>query len=151
MTIDEYLNQPRKLKAKSERLYKKMLIAEEKATTPRDPLNLGDGIPGRRSGSNTTETKLLEYIDASRAYSEAYTQFREARDTLTGAIDNLLYWQGNLIYQIYIYNATFSSGDDIKDAGDILRTSNRREILAKIAEAKAALADLLRAQGVEIE
>lgn len=150
MTIDEYLSQPRKLKAKSERLYKQLLEAEA-AMDPRDPLNLGDGIPGRRSGGNGTENRLLNYIDAHKEYENAAKAFIETRNNLNAAIDNLLYWQGCLIYQIYIYNATFDGGDYMKDAGEILRTNNRREILAKIDEAKAALADLLRTQGVEIE
>lgn len=150
MTIDEYLNQPRKLKRKRDRLYEKLLAAEER-TAPRDPLNLGDGVPGRRSGSNTTEDKLLTYIDASSAYREASRQYTNVRDALNLAIDNLLYWQGCLIYQVYIYNVYFDIDDDLKGADEILRTDNRREILAKLGEAKEALADLLRAQGVEIE
>lgn len=151
MTIDEYLSQPRKWKNKSERLYKKLLAEETRVTSPRDPLNLGDGLPGGRSNENTQETKLLNYIDASRAYSDAMKRYTETRDNIDSAINNLLYWQGRLIYQVYIYNVAIEADDNLKDAGDILRTKNRREILAKLAEAKAALADQLRAQGVEIE
>lgn len=151
MTIDEYLNQPQKLKRKSDRLYKKALEAETRVTSPRDPLNIGDGIPGRGSGSNATENKLLDYIDIHKEYSETHQQYIEARDAINAAIDNLLYWQGCLIYQVYIYNATFNNDDNLKGTDLILRTKNRREILAKLGEAKEALADQLRAQGVEIE
>lgn len=150
MTIDEYLNQPQKLKRKRDRLYNKMLAAEAK-TAPRDPLNLGDGVPGRSSGHNATEDRVLNYIDANRAYREAHRQYMNVRDALNLAIDNLLYWQGCLIYQVYIYNVYFDIDDNLKGADEILRTNNRREILAKLSEAKAALADLLRAQGVAIE
>ena len=150
MTIDEYLNQPRKLKAKGERLYMKMLEAEAKATSPHVSLNLGDGIPGR-SGANATENKLLDYVEASKAYTKVTRQHNEIRSALLMAIDNLLYWQGCLIYQVYIYNVAIEADDSLNGADEILRTDNRREILAKLAEAKAALADLLRAQGLDIE
>lgn len=149
MTINEYLNQPRDLKRSCDRLYKKMLKAEER-TAPRDPLNLGDGIPARRSG-NANEDKLLTYIDATRTYKKAYTQYTEVCNALSLAINNLLYWQGCLICRVYLYNACLDVDDDLQGADEILRTDDRREILAKLGESKAALADLLRAQGVEIE
>lgn len=151
MTIDEYLSQPRKLKRKCNRLYKIMQAAELKATSPRDPLNLGDGIPGRKSGGNSTEDRLLDYINANQDYCDAYQQYKAIRDEIETTIDNLLYWQGRLIYHVYIYNVFLDEADDLHGAEDILNTNSRREILAKLAEAKAALADLLRAQGVEIE
>lgn len=151
MTIDEYLNRPRKWKQKSERLYKKLVEAKARVISPRDPLNLGDGVPGRRSNENTQETKLLNYIDASRAYTDAMRYYIDSRDEITDAINNLLYWQGCLIYQVYIYNAAIEADDDLDGTDEIIKTKNRAEILAKLSETKAALADLLRAQGVEIE
>ena len=57
MTIDEYINEMQRLKSKSERLLKNMREAETPLLSPRDPLNLGDGIPGRRSGGNGTENR----------------------------------------------------------------------------------------------
>ena len=63
----------------------------------------------------------------------------------------MLYWQGRLIYQVYIYNVIIEAADDLNGADEILKTKSQREILAKLAEAKAALADQLRAQGVAIE
>lgn len=151
MTIDEYINEMQRLKSKSERLLKDMREAETPLLSPRDPLNLGDGTPRSRSGGNGTENKLLEYIDISREFSKVNGQFKEMRDAIKSAIDNLLYWQGCLIHHVYIYNVYFNPDDILNGADEILNTNDRRQILAKLTEAKAALAVQLRAQGVEIE
>ena len=151
MTIDEYINEMQRLKSKSERLLKDMREAETPLLSPRDPLNLGDGTPRSRSGGNGTENKLLEYIDISREFDKVNDQFKEMRDAIRSAIDNMIYWQGCLIHHVYVYNVYFRSDDILNGADEILHTTNRRQILAKLDEAKAALAVQLRAQGVEIE
>ena len=151
MTIDEYLNQPRNLKRRREQLGEQLTAAEARVTSPRDPLNLGDGIPCSRYSGNGTENKLLEYIDISREFSKVNAQFKEMRDAIITAVDNMIYWQGCLIHHVYVYNVYFRSDDILNGADEILNTKDRRQILAKLTEAKAALAVQLRAQGVEIE
>ena len=151
MTIDEYINEMQRLKIKSERLLKEMREAETPLLSPRDPLNLGDGTPRNRSGGNGTENKLLESIDIHREFSKVNDQFKEMRDAIRRAVDNMIYWQGCLIHHVYVYNVYFYPDDILNGAEEIVHTTNRREILAKLGEAKAALAVQLRAQGVEIE
>ena len=151
MTIDEYINEMQRLKSKSERLLKEMREAETPLLSPRDPLNLGDGTPRNRSGGSGTENKLLEYIDISREFDKVNDQFKEMRDAIRSAIDNMIYWQGCLIHHVYVYNVYFYPDDILNGAEEIVHTNDRRQILAKLTEAKAALAVQLRAQGVEIE
>lgn len=149
MTIDEYLNRPQKLKKKSDRLYKRLLEAEARLM-PRDPLNLGDGSQ-RRTGENVQQVRLTDYIDLSNKYKAASKAYHDAREELENAIDYLLYWQGCLITHVYIYNVTFEAEDALQGADEILRTKSRQKIRAKLDESKAALAELLRAQGITIE
>lgn len=151
MTINEYLNQPRTLKARRDKALENLKVLETRMLSPHDPLNLGDGTPRSRSGENTHETHLIEYIDAGKEFKESNRLYMETRDNLEAAINYLLYWQGRLIYQVYIYNVIIEAADDLNGADEILKTKSQREILAKLTEAKAALADQLRAQGVEIE
>ena len=150
MTIDEYLNQPRNLKRRREQLGEQLTAAEARVTSPRDPLNIGDDVPGKAT-SNAAETRLLTYIDISREWSAVHKQYNKACEDLHRAIDNLLYWQGSLINQVYYINAYYDYDDDLQGADEILHTRSRAAILAKLGEAKAALADQLRAQGVEID
>ena len=151
MTIKEYLNQLPKLKYKAETATARYEDLVLRATAPGCALDLGDTGRRIRGSGNATENKLIEMSDAgkkSRAANERYYNFR---DQLEKDIDNLLYWQGCLIYQCYIYNVIIEADDNLKGAADILRTTSRREILAKLAEAERALADILQARGLDIE
>lgn len=151
MTIDEYLRQVRTAKQTSDELFNKLVIAQERALNVRSPLNLGDGTPGTRTNENATESRLIRYIDVHNEYEKATRLYIDTRKQLLSAMDFLLYWQGCLIYQVYIYNVSIEAEDDLNGAEDILHTRNRGVILAKLAEAKEALAEKLREQGVEIE
>lgn len=149
MTIDEYLRQPQELKRKYERLYKRLLVMETRVTSPRDPLNT-IGVQSR-TGENAAETKLLDFIDAHNEYKDVVERYRETRKNILTAIDYVLYWQGSLIYQVYVRNVAVEEEATLTGADEILHTDDRREILAKLGEAKEALAAQLRAQGVTIE
>ena len=151
MTIDEYLSQIRTAKKERDELSDKLDIAQEAALNVRSPGNMADGAPYARTNENATENRLIKYIDLHNEYEKASKLYIDTRKQVSRAIDYLLYWQGCLIYQVYIYNVVIEADDDLRGADDILRTNNRREILAKLAEAKEALAKLLREQGVEIE
>ena len=63
----------------------------------------------------------------------------------------MTYWQGAILLQVYINNVVFESDDDLRGVGEILDTTSRRVICSKLAEAKNALRERLRNQGVEIE
>ena len=151
MTIDQYLNQVPAFKAKAEKAAAHYAQMVDRATATGCGLDLGDtGQRIHRSG-NATEEKLIAMTDAGKKSRAAYTRYIEFRDQLEKDIDNLLYWQGSLIYRVYLYNVIVETDDNLNGTADILRTNNRREILAKLAEAKAALADILRARGLDIE
>ena len=151
MTIDEYLGRLLTAKRESNALYKRLIIASEKALNVNSPGNIGAGTPHQRTTENKAEKRLLNYIDLHNEYSREIEIYTETRKQILKAIDYLLYWQGSLIYQVYIYNVTFDDRDELDGANEIVHTNSRRAILAKLAEAKEALADQLRAQGVEIE
>ena len=150
LTIDEYLNQPRDLKRRRDQLNEELQQLETMVTSPRDSLNIADGLPGKSNG-NAHETRLLKYIDTGRKFSAVNKQYKKACEDLHRAIDNLLYWQGSLILQVYYYNAYYGIDDNLQGADEILHTRSRGAIIAKLTESKTALADLLRAQGVEID
>lgn len=150
MNIDAFLNNGRRLKHKVDETSEKYKALENIVINPRDPLNLGDGIPARNRNENGHETKLLAYIDAGNEWSAARDEYKHFRDQLEQAIYNMVHWQALIINQIYIYNLYFGY-DEMRDVDEILKTKDPAQIRAKLAEAKAALADMLRAQGVEIE
>ena len=151
MTINEYLGKVPALKYKAERAAARYQELVTRATSTGCGLNLGATGQRIKGGGNVTEDKLIAMTDAGKASRAAYTRYIEFRDQLEKDIDNLLYWQGCLIYRVYLYNVIVEASDDLNGAGDILRTDDRREILAKLTEAKAALADILRGRGVDIE
>ena len=151
MTIDEYLNQAKKLKHKADRAELKLKEVESRTIDPRSSLNLGDGIPASNRSGNGTESRLLEYIDAGKAYTAASRKYTEFRKNLQSTVFDMPHWAALIIEQIYIYNVFSGCEEDLSGVGDILSTNDRRQILAKLSEAKELLADRLRVQGVEIE
>ena len=150
MTIDEYLSQARSLKYKADKAAARLEEYESRAISPRCALNLGDGIPGGRTNTNGTETRLIEYIDAGKAYTAANDNYRQFREQLQNTINYMLHWEAVLIEQIYINNVYFDR-DDLHGVNEILNTDNKRVILAKLGEAKQSLAEHLRQRGVDIE
>ena len=79
MTIDEYLNQAKRLKIQADKAKKKFYETEDRATALRSSLNLGDGTPRGRSGRNGTESRFIEAADAADEYQKAikaYSAFR---------------------------------------------------------------------------
>lgn len=151
MTIDEYLNTAAKLKRKADRAELKLKEVESRTVDPRSGLNLGDGIPANSRNHNGTESRLLEYIDAGKAYTAANQKYTEFRHSLQATVFDMPHWAALIIEQIYIYNVFYEREDNLYGVSDILNTDDRRQILAKLREAKEILADQLRAQGVEIE
>ena len=150
LTIDKYLGQAKRLKSKADKAEEKLKAIESRSINPRSSLNLGDGVPANSRNVNGTETRLLEYIDAGKAYTVASNDYKTFREQLKQTTANMVHWQAQIIEQIYVYNVFFGY-DDFDGVGEILRTTDRHRILMKLDESKRSLADLLRAQGVEIE
>lgn len=149
MTIDEYLNQLRKLRRREKRTYQKMQNQYDRATSLQSSFNFG--MPRNRSNENRTETRLLDLADTQREWREANAAYIGFREQLQSDIYNLLYWEGLLIEQVYIFNLINESEDDLNGAAEILNTNNRGTIIRKLNEAKAHLRQILIDRGVEIE
>lgn len=149
MTIDEYLNQPRKLKQRAERLWKKAEALEEAAISPQSAGRFD--MPRSRSNDNQTEARLIRYIDAMSEWRDAHDAYVNCRDQLERDLHNLFYWEGLCIHDVYICNAMIDRGDDLTGLEEILNTRNRGAILTKLGEAKQHLRQLLIDQGIEIE
>lgn len=147
MTIDEFLNQARILKRKRDKAEKH--LAELESLVDPKAFSL-DGLPVCHSSTNSTETRLLDYLDAGQEFrkiNEVYTQYTEQ---LQKSINYLLHWEALLIEQIYIYNVHYGY-DDLYGIDHILNTKSRSAMITKLNIAKGHLADLLIKQGVEIE
>jgi hypothetical protein len=132
------------------KLNEKLLKAEAKVNSAGPGFSL-DPAAYTKDTDNRQETKLINYIDAANEYKAARKAYLDARASIEGSLDYLLYWEGRLIYHVYIYNAEFYPDDDLKDAAEIVGARNRYELIQKLDEAKEHLADLLRNKGVEIE
>ena len=151
MDINEYLAQLPKLKRRADSAYLRYLELHERAVSPGCGLDLGDTGQRIKGSGNATEDRLIKAADGLREWRAANDKYKEIRAQLDAAVDELKYWQGCLIVHVYIYNVTFEADDDLKGADEILHTTNRREILAKLDESKRHLAEILRSQGVDIE
>lgn len=149
MTIDEYLNQLPNLKRAEGIAYQKLKQYFDKATSTHN--SAFDGMPRVKSCENTHETRLIEYADAKREWNDINKRFYEVKDQIEEAVDYLLYWEGRLIYQLYVYNVFLSIDDPMDGAAEILHTKSQHVIKVKLAEAKTHLRQILINQGVEIE
>ena len=130
---------------------RKCEIYEERATSVKSSANFSDVMPGRSTRRNTAEDRIIAFADVSKKLRETDKQYKEMRGQVETALDSLLYWQASLIYHFYIYNPLFEYDEAITGAGYITGTKDRRQIRTKLDAAKEALADVLIAQGVDIE
>lgn len=149
MTIDEYLNQLKKLDRRTDRLAAKYKELEERATSPRSSFNFGSDVHKCGSGRNITEDRITAAADALLAYRRSLDEYIRAREELMQNIYNMIYWQGLIIERVYIYN--INAADDLVGIGEILNTKSRGVILEKLDEAKQNLRRILIDQGIDIE
>lgn len=148
MTIDEYLNQLPKLRRAEAKAYNRMETKFDRATSLQSSFNFD--MPRRIADQNATEARLVDLADAQREWKEANDAYIEFKDQLERSLYNLLYWEGLLIDQAYIYNVVCGR-DHLYGLDEILHTSSRGAILAKLDTAKQHLRQILRDQGIEIE
>lgn len=149
MNIDEWLNKWTRVKRNYDAATIKLKKAEHRASRPRSPGNFDADFTTARD-PHARENLLIKYATTAKEWRIVRAQYIRMRDTLTGAIDYLLFWEGSVISRIWLYNLYFDR-DPLDGVNEILRTDDPQEIQAKINTAKAHLADLLRAQGVRIE
>lgn len=148
MTIDEYLHQLPALKKAERTACKRLAKMFDKATSTHN--SAFDGMPYTKRSENMYEIKLVEYVDAKKAWDEINAKYFEVRDQLEECIDYLLYWEGCLIFQIYIYNVALEKDDPLDGAEEILHTQSQYVIKAKLTEAKSHLRQLLIDRGVDL-
>lgn len=149
MTIDEYLNQLPQLKRAEDRAYTNLKHYLDKATYI--PSSAFDGMPHARSYENKHETWMIEYADAKREWDSINAKFYEIKEQVEANVDYLLYWEGRLIYQLYIYNVFIGADDPMDGAEEILHTKSRHVINNKLAVAKSHLRQILIERGVELD
>ena len=148
MTIEEYLKLGNILRQDVDSKGRRVDALMERVLNPGTHFN---GIPAGRRNDNGHETRLIEYVDASNEYKAAYNEYKRHQEQLENALYNVLYWQALVIERVYYTNALMECPNELYGVENILKTNDRHKIQAKLTEAKEALADLLRAQGVEIE
>ena len=149
MTIDEYLNQLPKLKAAEIREYDKLMTMFDRATSTHN--SAFDGMPHSKRSENIHEIKLIEYADTKREWEDLNKRFYEIKEQIEEAIDYLLYWEGSLIYRVYIYNIFGTRDDPLEGADEILHTNSQHIINVKLTEAKSHLRQILINRGVELD
>lgn len=150
MTINEYLGLASKLRSYITQCEKEYNKAFSEATSV--PGMLGrEGIrSGNRSGLNVIEQKLIKQADAARELNKARMAYSEYREQLQADINNLYYWEGILIEQMYINNPILGE-DTFYRVNEILKTDSPAKIRRKTNEAKAHLAEIMRARGADID
>lgn len=148
MTIEEYLKLGRTLRQEVESKSRRVDTLMERVLNP--GTHFDEISTGRRS-DNGHETRLIAYMDASKEYKTIYNEYQQHQEQLENALYNVLYWQALVIERVYYTNALMECPNELYGVGDILKTDDRHKIKAKLTEAKTALAEKLRAQGVEIE
>lgn len=148
MTIEEYLKRGNSLRQEIDSKGRRVNQLMDRVINPGTPFN---GNPTGRRNDNGHESRLIAYIDANKEYTALYNEFKQHQEQLEKAFLNVLHWQALVIERIYYTNALMEYQNELYGVGDILKTDDRRKIQAKVKEAKNALAEKLRAQGVEIE
>ena len=148
MTIEEYLKLGNILRQDVDSKGRRVDELIERVLNPGTHFN---EIPAGRRNDNGHETRLIEYVDANNEFKAAYSEYKRHQEQLENALYNVLYWQALVIERVYYTNALMECPNELYGVENILKTNDRHKIRAKLTEAKEALADLLRAQGVEIE
>lgn len=148
MTINEYFAEGGKLKNNVDRLADRVQALHSRVINPGSPIN---GNPTGHRNDNGHETRLVEYLDASKEFQAAYDEYMTYYHNIKNAKYNVLHWQALVIERVYETNAFFQYSDELYGVGNILDTNDRKEIEAKFIEAKAAVANQLMMQGVELD
>ena len=148
MTIDHVLYYLEWLKIDKERKYEAYMRIHSRATSPQCALG-HDGMP-HASDPHARERLLTECGDALNAYYDAVDSYWNYKALLEKNIDKLDYKYRIALYYKYIWN--LDRGREYRINGIARSLSIKRvEVPAIVDEAKAKLADHLRAHGAKIE
>ena len=154
MTINEYLHGLELLKIRRERAFERYIRAHERAAAPTAAHIDPDGITSR-SGSNSTEDKLIKAAEAWAKFDKASTLYFGYEKQLNRNLDKLAKLHGwnerAALELIYIENQ--GRPHETRRGGLCRRLGVRTkaEAAAIVQDAKAHLTEILIAQGVPIE
>lgn len=154
MTINQYLYGLEQLRNRRERAFETYIRAHNRASAPAAARIDPDGITSR-SGSNTTEDKLIKAADAWARYDKAdnlYYGYSKQLDRNLDKLAKLYGWQERAaLEKIYIEN--MGRPQETRRGGlcRVLGVRTKAEAAAIVQDAKAHLTEILIAQGVPIE
>lgn len=154
MTINEYLHGLELLKIRRERAFERYIRAHERAAAPTAAHIDPDGITSR-SGSNSTEDKLIKAAEAWAKYDKAdnlYYGYSKQFDRNLETLAKLYGWPERAALEL-IYIENQGRPHETRRGGLCRRLGVRTkaEAAAIVQDAKAHLTEILIAQGVPIE
>lgn len=136
------------LKIDQENKYNEYMKLSSRARDPQSSLH-GDGLP-RAKDPQARERLIIESSDALKAYYAAERRYWNYERFLEKNINQLTYSYSVALCLKYIWNLDRPHDQRINGIASRLGI-RRKEVPAIVREAKEALADILRAQGMEIE
>lgn len=154
MTINQYLFALEQLRNRREKAFEAYMRAHNRASAPAAAHIDTDGITSR-SGSNTTEDKLIKAAEAWAKFERASTLYFGYEKQLNRNLDKLQKlhgWNERAALEI-IYIENMGKPPERRRAG-ICRHCNCRtkaEAAELVRQAKQHLTEILIAQGVPIE
>ena len=154
MTINQYLYVLEQLQIRRERCFERYMRAHERAAAPTAAHIDPDGITSR-SGSNSTEDKLIKAADAWAKFDKASTLYFGYEKQLNRNLDKLakLYgWRERAaLEKVYIEN--MGRPQETRRGGlcRVLGVRTKAEAYETLQAAKRHLGEILRSQGIDIE
>ena len=142
------------MQIRRERCFERYMRAHERAAAPTAAHIDPDGITSR-SGSNSTEDKLIKAADAWAKFDKASTLYFGYEKQLNRNLDKLakLYgWRERAaLEKVYIEN--MGRPQETRRGGlcRVLGVRTRAEAYEILQEAKRHLGEILRSQGIDIE
>ena len=154
MTINQYLFALEQLRNRRDKAFEKYIRAHNRASAPAAAHIDPDGITSR-SGSNTTEDKLIKAAEAWAKFDKASTLYFGYEKQLNRNLDKLQKlhgWQERAaLEKIYIEN--MGRPHETRRGGlcRVLGVRTKAEAGEVVRAAKEHLTEILLAQGVPIE
>lgn len=154
MTINQYLFALEQLRNRRDKAFEKYIRAHNRASAPAAAHIDPDGITSR-SGSNTTEDKLIKAADAWAKYNKAddlYYGYSKQLDKNLEKLATLYGWRERAaLEKIYIEN--MGRPQETRRGGlcRVLGVRTKAEAGEVVRAAKEHLTEILLAQGVPIE
>lgn len=102
MTTKEYLDQPRKLYLKAERLRMKYEELYDRATSPRSTLYTSDNIILRSESDNSQERLLIKMADTKERYCDAILDYVDCMQDVFELVNEIKGAEADVLFYRYI-------------------------------------------------